>query len=501
MTEKRIYTIEELDNIPLYKLRLILRGLSGTPSNKSAREIKEEILHIQEGSYVPTPTNRGRKPKKSMQGGVAYDDDGEVDMSIPQEDPSTASRIRGVGVEYKPEKSADIYYEDGISAPVKIAFNDSDQVYTETVIASGILDILSEGYGFLRTCIYGDRRKDFYVDRQIIKDFNLKTGDYLVGYALKRAEQTTLYISEVMKINGIDAFSHVRLFDYEYGTAVYPKKSLISETEEDKTIRALDIMVPIGKGQRGLIVAPPKTGKTTLLKKLAQSIKENDRNLHVMVLLIDERPEEVNDFAESLMGCEIIASTFDKSPERHIKFAEMAIERAKRLVENGRNVVVLMDSITKLTRAYNAVLPSSGKTLSGGLEAKALTQAKKLFGAARNIKEGGSLTIIATALVDTGSKMDDIIFEEFKGSGNMEIVLSRELAQKRIFPAIDLYQSGTRKEELILTEEKLDAAYKIRKLLQEKPNATEIFLEMLKISENNDDFLRKLDGWLKSIYS
>ena len=220
-----------------------------------------------------------------------------------------------------------------------------------------------------------------------------------------------------------------------------------------------------------------------------------------MVLLIDERPEEVNDFAESLMGCEIIASTFDKSPERHIKFAEMAIERAKRLVENGRNVVVLMDSITKLTRAYNAVLPSSGKTLSGGLEAKALTQAKKLFGAARNIKEGGSLTIIATALVDTGSKMDDIIFEEFKGSGNMEIVLSRELAQKRIFPAIDLYQSGTRKEELILTEEKLDAAYKIRKLLQEKPNATEIFLEMLKISENNDDFLRKLDGWLKSIYS
>ena len=500
MSDKRKYTIEELDAIPLYKLRLILRSLSGTPSNKSAREMKEEILKIQEGEIVPVPTNRGRKPKVSDGAEQIFDDNGPVDLSIPQEDPLTASKIRGQGVRIESVQNDDIYSEDGVQAPVVIEMHDNGDVYTEKVIASGILEILAEGYGFLRTCIYGDRRKDFYVDRQIIKDFNLKTGDYLIGYAMKRSDQTTLYINEVVKINGIDAFSHVRLLNFDYGTAVYPKKSLISPTEKDKTMRALDIMVPLGMGQRGLIVAPPKTGKTTLLKKLATSIKEYDRNLHVMVLLIDERPEEVSDFAESLTGCEIIASTFDRSAERHVKFAELAIERAKRLVENGRNVVILMDSITKLARAYNTVLPSSGKTLSGGLEVKALTQAKKIFGAARNLKEGGSLTIIATALVDTGSRMDDIIFEEFKGSGNMEIVLSRELAERRVFPAIDLYKSGTRKEELILSEDKLNASYKIRRLLQVKENATEIFLEMLKTSEDNDEFLRKLDSWLKAIY-
>lgn len=501
MSDKRKYTIEELDATPLYMLRLILRGLSGTPSNKSAREIKEEILQIQEGKIVPVPTNRGRKPKASEEGEQIFDDNGPVDLSIPEEDPNTASKIRGRGIVLKNTPNDNIYSEDGVQVPTVIEMNDANEVYTEKVIASGILEIMSDGYGFLRTCIYGDRRKDFYVDRQYIKDYELKTGDYLIGYASRRADQSALYLEELVKINGIPANSHVRLFHFDYGTAIYPKKSLISPSETDKTVRALDIMAPIGMGQRGLIVAPPRTGKTTLLKKLASSIKEYDRNLHVMVLLIDERPEEVNDFVESLPGCEIVASTFDRSVERHIKFTEMAIERAKRLVENGRNVVVLMDSITKLARAYNTVLPASGKTLSGGLEVKALTQAKKIFGAARNIKEGGSLTIIATALVDTGSRMDDIIFEEFKGSGNMEIVLSRELAERRIFPAIDLYKSGTRKEELILTEEKLDASYKIRNLLQVKDNATEIFLEMLKISENNDEFLRKLDGWLKAIYS
>lgn len=507
MTDKKIFTMEELDTIPLYKLRLILRSLSGTPSNKSASEIKNEILQIQEGALVPTPTNRGRKPKASEKQSVTFNDDGDVDLTVPEEDPTTASHIRGSGPKYKfdTKKSDDIYYEDGVYVPIQVRMAETSDVLIETVIASGILEILPEGFGFLRTCFYGDKRKDFYVDRQIIKDYNLKTGDYLIGFAKKRPEkrpdQTDLYITSVEKINGIEAYSHRRLFDFEYATAIYPKKSLISDTETDKTVRAIDLMVPIGKGQRGLIVAPPKTGKTTLLKKLARAIKENDRNLHVMILLIDERPEEVSDFVESLSGCEIIASTFDKSAERHIKFAEMAIERAKRLVEHGRHVVVLMDSITKLARAYNTVIPGSGKTLSGGLESKALTQAKKLFGAARNLKEGGSLTVIATALIDTGSRMDDIIFEEFKGSGNMDIVLSRELAQKRIFPAIDLYHSGTRKEELILSEEKLQASYKIRKLLEDRENATEIFLEMLRISENNEDFLRKLDGWLKAIYS
>ena len=265
--------------------------------------------------------------------------------------------------------------------------------------------------------------------------------------------------------------------------------------DDDLAIRCVDLFSPLGLGQRGLIVAPPKTGKTTLLKKIAQSIENNYPDVKLMVLLIDERPEEVTDIKRSVKG-EVIYSTFDENPEHHIRAAELVINRAKRLVEVNKNVVILMDSITKLTRAYNNTVQSSGRTLSGGIDPVALFMPKKFFGTARNIENGGSLTILSTALAETGSRMDDVIYEEFKGTGNMEIHLSRALSEKRVFPAIDLYKSGTRREELLLSKEELDTVYKLRKILAERNDATDSLLEMMKKTKNNKDLMAKLDTWI-----
>ena len=366
------------------------------------------------------------------------------------------------------------------------------------MVAQGVLEIMESGYGFLRTYDCHFDYPDFYVDRQILRKYGLKNGDYVVGYAVNKFDKTSLNVREVVSINGIAVaeFRRGRYFD-DYA-AVYPDERLVlSRDTDDFALRAIDMVAPIGKGQRGLIVAPPKTGKTTLLKKLARAIETNYPGVYLIVLLIDERPEEVTDFADVVKKGEVVASTFDESPEKHIKFAEIYLERAKRLVECGKDVVILLDSITKLARAYNNVIPSSGKTLSGGVDPQALIAPKKFFGAARNLKDGASLTIISTALVETGSRMDDVIFEEFKGTGNMEIVLSRYLSERRIFPAIDLFKSGTRNEENLFDKTQMEGVYKLRRFLSQQDAPSETFLEMVQKSSDNDDLLSKLDVWIK----
>lgn len=362
------------------------------------------------------------------------------------------------------------------------------------ICAEGILEVLSDGYGFLRTSNYLSGSEDIYVSPAQIRRFNLKTGDYLSGNLRIPKEnerfQALLFVS---KVNGDAPSSIINRPVFEKLTPIYPQEKLNLEISKDIiSSRLIDLICPIGKGQRGMIVAPPKTGKTTLLKSIANSIKKNHKEVHLLVLLIDERPEEVTDMQRSIIGdnTEVIYSTFDEQPDHHRRVAEMVLERGKRLAEQGKDLVILLDSITRLCRAYNIITPSSGRTLSGGLDPATLYMPKKFFGAARNIEEGGSLTILATALIDTGSKMDDIIFEEFKGTGNMELVLDRRLAERRIFPAIDITKSSTRKEELLLDKNALDVSYLIRKQFGSGQNidTTEKILKILKSSKNNEDF-------------
>ena len=367
---------------------------------------------------------------------------------------------------------------------------------------AGILEIHPEGYGFLRVDNYLPGNRDVYVSAAQIRRFNLRTGDYVVGKT--RAQQLgdrsvgLIYISEV---NGQtpDMARHRRPFDSL--VPVYPDERLRLERPEGKDIslRLIDMIAPIGKGQRGMIVSQPKAGKTTLLKKVANAIVANNPEVHLIVLLIDERPEEVTDMKRSIQG-EVVYSTFDEAPENHTRVSEMVLERAQRLVELGKDVVVLLDSITRLARAYNLVIPPTGRSLSGGLDPGALFKPKRFFGAARNIENGGSLTIIATALVDTGSRMDDIIFEEFKGTGNMELHLDRSLSDRRIFPAIDLYRSGTRREELLMDKEELDGVYQVRRMLSKgsPQEAAEQLISLMEKTATNREFFQKFKGWMSA---
>ena len=365
---------------------------------------------------------------------------------------------------------------------------------------AGILEIHSDGYGFLRAENYLPGNRDVYVSAAQIRRFNLRTGDYVVGKT--RPQQMgdrsvgLIYISEV---NGQspDMARNRRPFDSL--VPVYPDERLRMERPgvKDISLRIIDMIVPIGKGQRGMIVSQPKAGKTTLLKKIANAITANNPDVHLIVLLIDERPEEVTDMKRSIQG-EVVYSTFDEAPENHTRVSEMVLERAQRLVELGKDVVVLLDSITRLARAYNLVIPPTGRSLSGGLDPGALYKPKRFFGAARNIENGGSLTIIATALVDTGSRMDDIIFEEFKGTGNMELHLDRSLSDRRIFPAIDMYRSSTRREELLLTKEELDGVYQVRRMLSKgnAQEAAEQLISLIEKTKTNEEFFQRFKGWI-----
>ena len=368
------------------------------------------------------------------------------------------------------------------------------------VVRTGILEVMPDGYGFIRCDNYLPGEDDVYVAPSQIRRFRLKTGDYVTGKVREKRDTEkfgALYYVE--KINGESLDKALARPNFEDLTPIFPNERISLENKNASTaMRVVDLISPIGKGQRGMIVSPPKSGKTTLLKGVAKAVLEKNPEMEMLILLIDERPEEVTDIKEEVQGekVEVIYSTFDELPEHHKRVSEMVIERAKRLVEHGKDVIILLDSITRLARAYNMTVPPSGRTLSGGLDPAALHMPKRFFGAARNMREGGSLTILATALVDTGSKMDDVVYEEFKGTGNMELILDRKLSEKRIFPAVDIEKSGTRREDLLLTDDELKASYIIRKKLSglRKEEAIEQILNLFANTKSNKEFVGKILG-------
>ena len=364
------------------------------------------------------------------------------------------------------------------------------------VVANGILEVMPDGYGFIRSDNYLPGDHDVYVSPSQIRKFNLKTGDILEGHTRIKTQQekfsALLYLS---KINDMDPMKAIHRKNFEDMTPIFPDERMRLESGQTSTaMRIVDLLSPIGKGQRGMIVSPPKAGKTTLLKQIALSVRKNNPEVHLLILLIDERPEEVTDIKETIEGdnVEVIYSTFDELPEHHKRVSEMVIERAKRLVEHKKDVMILLDSITRLTRAYNLTVPPSGRTLSGGIDPAALHMPKRFFGAARNMRGGGSLTILATALVDTGSKMDDVIYEEFKGTGNMELVLDRKLSEKGMFPAVDIPKSGTRREDLLLTPAEQEAVDTMRRALNgmRAEDAVDNILNMFSRTKDNGEFIQ-----------
>ncbi len=416
-------------------LRKILSDMGGTPGSKNKTEIIEDILKIESGELMPVRSRRGRP-----------------------------------------------------SCNRKVNLHDSN-----SNLVSGVLELVPEGYGFLRAVNCDNSLKDSFIAKPTIKASGLREGDFIEGKIEKKQEAKLPEVVKVVKVNGRSPEGERPRFDELM--PVYPDRRINLEGE-GLSSRVIDMFMPVGYGQRGLIVAPPKTGKTTLLKDIAMSIEKNHSDIKLFVFLVDERPEEVTDFRQGL-DCEVVYSTFDCSPEHHIRIAELFMKRMKRLVESGYDVVVLMDSLTKLVRAYNSVLPPSGKVLTGGLDPQALVTPKKFFGMARNT-EKGSLTVIATTLVETGSRMDDVIFEEFKGTGNMEIVLSRQLAERRVFPAIDVKKSGTRKEELLLKSDELECSYALRRAIDDV-RSVETLLEVMKNTRSNAELVARRDECSKAI--
>lgn len=377
-------------------------------------------------------------------------------------------------------------------------YEERDEMIEESVnkgeMVTGFLEVLPDGFGFIRSANFLSGPNDVYLSQSQIRRFRLKTGDYITGY--KREPKATEKFSALMyltQINGVDPETARQRKHFEGFTPIFPVER-IHLNQTSTSMRLVDLLSPIGKGQRGVIVSPPKAGKTTLLKEIALSVLKNNPEMHLLILLVDERPEEVTDMKEAIIGenVEVIYSTFDEQPERHKKVSEMVIERAKRLVEHGKDVIILLDSLTRLARAYNLTVAPSGKTLSGGLDPASLYMPKRFFGAARNTRESGSLTILATALVDTGSKMDDVIYEEFKGTGNMEVVLSRKLQEKRIFPAIDILKSGTRRDDLLLDENEQEVNRILRRALNsaKSEQAIDDLLSIMSRTKTNEELIK-----------
>lgn len=388
--------------------------------------------------------------------------------------------------------SADSVAENSDKPPVDMAQLDSG------IVVQGIIEVMPDGYGFIRSDNYLPGENDVYVSPSQIRKFGLKTGDILTGNTrIKTMQEKFSALLYLTSINGKSPSEGSRRMNFEDMTPIFPNERLrLERSSREVSMRIVDLISPIGKGQRGMIVSQPKAGKTTLLKDIAKSLLCNNPDIHLIILLIDERPEEVTDIREAIVGSnvEVVDSTFDELPEHHKRVSEMVIERAKRLVESRRDVVILLDSITRLSRAYNLVVPPSGRTLSGGLDPAALHMPKRFFGAARNMREGGSLTVLATALVDTGSKMDDVIYEEFKGTGNMELVLDRKLSEKRVFPAIDIPKSSTRREDLLLDPEEQEAVFIMRKALNgmKSDEAVENILNMFVRTRDNREFVQMI---------
>ena len=437
---------------------------------------KEEKLLLEEGDAYASPS-------QEREAASLKEELSEKQTTSTTEDKATSS-TEDKAASSTEDKAASSMREDSLK---KEGPRDAD-----AKAVHGILEIMPEGYGFIRSENFLPGDQDVYVHNLMIRRFHLKTGDMIYGYSKSKNPQerysALLYIE---KVNGLPLSALFGRPDFDKLTPIFPDERIPMEREGKRvstSLRVLDLLAPIGKGQRGMIVSPPKAGKTTLLKQIAQSILKNEPDMILIILLIDERPEEVTDMMEEVVGdkVQVIYSTFDELPEHHKRVAEMSIERAKRLVEQGQDVCILLDSITRLARAYNMTVPSSGKILSGGMDSAALHMPKRFFGAARNIREGGSLTILATALVDTGSRMDDVIYEEFKGTGNMELVLNRELQERRIFPAIDIQKSGTRRDDLLLSPLEKDAAdFLHRELSSDKKNAVEDTLSLFDRTLNN----------------
>lgn len=424
-----------------------------------------------------------------------------VDLMLLQDEKDAAQKERAGKAEKEDVKAETEKAEPAKAESVK---KDSDALPSDKealdsgICANGILEVMPDGYGFIRCANYMPGENDVYVAPSQIRRFNLKTGDIIVGNTrVKTQGEKFSALLYVKSINGYHPSEATKRCNFEDMTPIFPNERLRLENGGGNVaMRIMDLMSPVGKGQRGMIVSPPKAGKTTLLKEVAKSISRSHPEMHLIILLIDERPEEVTDIKEAIEGknVEVIYSTFDELPEHHKRVSEMVIERAKRLVEHKKDVMILLDSITRLARAYNLTVPPSGRTLSGGLDPAALHMPKRFFGAARNMRGGGSLTILATALVDTGSKMDDVVYEEFKGTGNMELVLDRKLSEKRVFPAIDIPKSGTRREDLLLTPEEMEAIYIMRKAINGlKPDeAVEKILDMFVKTKNNREFVEMI---------
>lgn len=471
----------DLDKLTVNELKEIakdleIKGVYKYKKNELIEEIKKvSPMHIEKNGVVLREKIVPKSGKSKPEG-----------INI-EENSNRVESFQGDKIEDRRKEQDNNKQEENKREKLREMINESDT-------AKGVLEIIeNNNYGFLRGKNYLTGPDDIYVSPSQIRRFNLQTGDEVEGKVRTPKEgekfKALLY---VQKVNGENPEKAVRRRPFENLTPIYPQERIkLENSSSDLSSRLMDIISPIGKGQRGIVVAPPKAGKTTLLKKIAQSISINHPDMKLIVLLIDERPEEVTDMQRSING-EVIYSTFDEEPEHHTKVAYMVLERAKRMVEQGQNVVILLDSLTRLARAYNLTINPTGRTLSGGLDPGALIMPKKFFGAARNIEEGGSLTILATALVETGSRMDDMIFEEFKGTGNMEVHLNRKLQERRIFPAIDIYRSGTRKENLLLSEKEYEASFNIRRLLYDEnntQNVTEQLINMLCKTKNNDEFV------------
>ena len=440
---------EKYESLPLTDLRAIAksRGLKGTSTMKKS-ELVEAMLQ-----------------------------EDEKDKAVGKDvTPRAVMRAPGEQKEERPEEKFPADLDSGI-------------------LANGILEVMPDGFGFIRSENFLPGENDVYVAPSQIRRFNMKTGDIVEGNTrVKTQNEKFSALLYVKRINGLPPELASKRYNFEDMTPIFPNQRLRLETPgASVAMRIMDLMSPVGKGQRGMIVSPPKAGKTTLLKEVAQSLKKNSPDMHLIILLIDERPEEVTDIREAIEGpnVEVIYSTFDELPEHHKRVSEMVIERAKRLVEHKKDVCILLDSITRLTRAYNLTVPPSGRTLSGGLDPAALHMPKRFFGAARNMREGGSLTILATALVDTGSKMDDVVYEEFKGTGNMEMVLDRKLSERRVFPAIDIPKSGTRREDLLLNADELEAINQIRRALNglKSEEAVDRVLDIFAKTKDNIEFV------------
>ena len=492
---------EKYESLPLVQLKELakVRGLKGTSTMKKAELVEamlaederlkkeEEAKAAEQKQESATETVRSEEPQKQERS----------ERPVRQERNYRPDRnYRGESAENVGVRS-EAYTKERTFNPNNVAYDESQypQELDSGIEASGILEVMPDGYGFIRCENYMPGENDVYVAPSQIRRFGLKTGDILKGNKrIKTQQEKFSALLFVKSINGYTVEESSKRMAFEDMTPIFPDERIKMETPGCSiAMRVMDLVSPVGKGQRGMIVSPPKAGKTTLLKEVAKSILRGNPKMHMLILLIDERPEEVTDIKEAIHGdnVEVIYSTFDELPEHHKRVSEMVIERAKRLVEHKMDVVILLDSITRLTRAYNLVVPPSGRTLSGGLDPAALHMPKRFFGAARNMREGGSLTILATALVETGSKMDDVVYEEFKGTGNMEMVLDRRLSEKRIFPAIDLAKSGTRREDLLLTPEELEAINIMRKALNGlKPDeATDRILDMFAHTRNNVEFV------------